>query len=43
MYEGSIIYGIKKSVEAEEDMHEMTNRIAELERQLIMLENKVFF
>ena len=43
LYEGSIIYGIKKSVEAEQDMHEMNSKIKELERSLIMLENKVIW
>ncbi len=41
LYQGSVIFGIRKQLQAEQGRAELENRILELERKKIYLENRV--
>lgn len=41
LYESSIIFGMRKQVQAEEGVEEMENKLSELERKRTILQNQV--
>lgn len=41
LYESSVLFGIRKQVQAEQGMKEMTQNLKELKREKIILENQV--
>ena len=43
LYESSVVFGVRKQVQAEEGVKEMENKIKDLERQKKILDNYVSF
>lgn len=42
LYHGSVIFGIRKQLQAEQGRSDLENKIEELEKKKIFLENRVF-